>query len=97
MSATLPPSLEIRNGTNVTGLAKQKSDDLKGDGYEVLSIANAATRDREKTAVYVLDDSFADSAISLAQDLGATSESGLPSEETASEAAVLIILGADAE
>lgn len=91
------PTIEIRNGTNVTGLASRTSDDLESDGYEVLTIGNASNRTTEKTTVYALDSEFTDSAKALAENMGAQADSGLPSEEPASSADVLIILGADAE
>jgi len=91
------PTLEIRNGTNVTGLAKTVSDDLKGHDYQVLTIGNAARRDVAKTTVYILKDEAADGGKAVAQYLKAETDSGLPSEEAASKADVLIILGPDAQ
>jgi len=95
--AELPkPTVEIRNGTNTTGLAKGTSDRLTGEGYEVLTIGNAATRDTAASTVYALSNNFTNQAKVLADLLGAATDSGLPSEESASDADVLVILGTDA-
>ncbi len=91
------PTVEIRNGTNVTGLAKKVSDDLASHDYEVLTIGNAARRDVSKTIVYILKDEAADGGKAVAEYLKAATDSGLPSEEPASKADVLIILGPDAQ
>ncbi|MCH8748379.1 LCP family protein [Patescibacteria group bacterium] len=91
------PTIEIRNGTNITGLAKKTSDNLAADGYEVSAIGNAFNRAAQKTTVYTLNPELADTIISLAESLGATAESGLPPGEASSEADVLIILGPDAD
>ncbi len=91
------PTLEIRNGTNITGLAKKVNDDLEGRDYDVLTIGNAARRDVAKTIVYILADEAAEGGKEVAEYLKAETDSGLPSEEAASEADVLIILGPDAQ
>lgn len=95
-AATLP-TLEIRNGTNVTGLAQKTSDELKSGGYEVLTITNAASRDVAKTTVYILSDSATSGGQDVATLLKADTDSGLPSEEASSKADILIILGSDAQ
>lgn len=89
------PSIEIRNGTNITGLAKSTSDKLKDQGYSVLAINNAAQQDIATTKIYILNDGAADGVKQLAQDLGTDIDSGLPTNESASKADVLIILGKD--
>lgn len=91
------PSVEIRNGTNVTGLAARFQEKLRKEGYEVKSIGNAKNRSTSKTTVYSLDGKYVDAATSLAEDLHAQADSGLPSDESSTEANTLIILGADAE
>lgn len=45
--------LEIQNGTNTAGLAKNTSSLLQSVGYEVLSVTNAANKPIEKT--YIID------------------------------------------
>jgi polyisoprenyl-teichoic acid--peptidoglycan teichoic acid transferase len=47
-------SVEIQNGTNVTGLAFATSQILNGEGFDVVKVGNAATRDYEHTVVYDL-------------------------------------------
>lgn len=91
------PKLEIRNGTNITGLASKTGQKLEGDGYEVVTVGNAADRATAKTTVYILDSDFVEAGKALAESLSAASDSGLPSNEPASEADVLIILGQDAQ
>lgn len=90
------PTLEIRNGTVVTGLAKKMRDDLASEGYEVITIGNATSRDVAETVVYILNDDFTSGGQAVAKYLTATTGSGLPSEEASSKADVLIILGTDA-
>ncbi len=46
--------VEIQNGTNVTGLAFSTSQLLDGQGFDVVSIGNAQTRDYEHTVIYDL-------------------------------------------
>jgi len=91
------PFVEIRNGTTITGLAATARETVQDEGYEVTAIGNAATRDNEKTLVYAIDDESTDSAKAIAELLGAEADSGLPENETATEAGLLIILGADAQ
>jgi hypothetical protein len=91
------PTVEIRNGTTTSGLAKKMSDDLSAKDYNVLTIGNAVNRDVAKTVVYILSDEAADGGKELAESIEATTDSGLPSEEPSSKADVLIILGADAQ
>ena len=91
------PDVEIRNGTNVTGLAKRTSDELTAKDYTVTSIGNAATRNNSETKVYALRDEHVESAKTIAEILSAQADSGLPEGESASDADVLVILGADAE
>ncbi len=90
------PTLEIRNGTNVTGLAKKMQDILEPKGYEVLAIGNATDRSTAKTTVYIINTKRLESGQALADDLGAASDSGLPTGEAKTQADILIILGADA-
>lgn len=91
------PTVEIRNGTNITGLAKKISDDLAAKGYDVTKIGNAANRTAAKTTVYALADNQTDAAKAIAKLLSSQSDSGLPASEAKSGAQVLIILGSDAK
>lgn len=92
----IKPTVEIRNGTNVTGLAKKTEDTLEKKGYEVLAIGNATNRSTPETTLYVINTKRLESAKVLAEDLEAKSDSGLPKGEAATQADILIILGADA-
>lgn len=91
----IKPTLEIRNGTLVTGLAKKTEDTLEKKGYEVLAIGNAANRATATTTVYIVNTKRTESGKSLAEDLSVASDSGLPKDEAATQADILIILGSD--
>lgn len=90
------PTVEIRNGTNTTGLAKQAEDSLTEKGYEVIVIGNAANRSTTSTTVYAIKSNATEGAKALAEVLNADSDSGLPGDEAATDADVLVILGSDA-
>lgn len=89
------PTVEIRNGTNVNGLAAKTRDQLVAEGYEVAAIGNAANRSTPTTTVYQISNTAADGALELAEFLEVSSETGLPEGEADSEAHVVIILGGD--
>lgn len=90
------PTVEIRNGTNITGLAAKMKEKLAAEDYHVIAIGNAKNRTTAETTVYALKTSHADGATALAEFLEVQADSGLPSDEAATEANVLIILGQDA-
>jgi len=48
--------VEIQNGTKITGLAFHTSQLLDGQGYDIVKIGNAETRDYDHTAIYDLTD-----------------------------------------
>ena len=89
-------SIEIRNGTNTAGLARKTQDALQAKEYDVSAIGNAKNRTTEKTTVYALSTSFTDQAKEVAEVLSAQTDSGLPEGEAATDAQILVILGADA-
>ena len=91
------PSVEIRNGTSINGLAKKVSDALTGKGYEVTSVGNAKDKATIKTTAYAISTKQNDKAKQVANDINAASDSGLPSGEKETSANVLVILGTDAE
>lgn len=93
--ATAKPTIEIRNGTGVNGLAKKISDKLTKDGYKVIATANAKTKDVAKTTVYAPKVTQADDAAKIADSLGGSSESDFPKDEAKTTADILIILGKD--
>jgi hypothetical protein len=47
-------TIEIRNGTSITGFASRMSQHLKESGYVVQGIGNASRRGYEKTVIYDL-------------------------------------------
>lgn len=96
-SQAAKPTVEIRNGTNINGLAASSRDELTSDGYEVVDIGNAASRSIEKTIIYQISNTAADGTQTLAEKLSASASVGLPENEAKTEADILIILGADAE
>lgn len=49
-----PASIEIQNGTSVTGLAFQASQLLSSSGFDVVKIGNSDIRGYEKTVIYDL-------------------------------------------
>ncbi len=89
------PTIEVRNGTNVNGLAKKISDQLKQDGYTVIAATNAASKDVEKTKVYAPKVTQADDAQDIASSLNASSETDFPASEATTSADILIVLGTD--
>ena len=90
-------SLEIRNGTNITGLAQKTSDQITAQDYNVLAVSNAAKRNHTTTTIYIISDDQTENAKKLAATLGFPVDSGLPKEESPTNADVLIILGSDAK
>lgn len=94
--AAAKPTVEIRNGTTVTGLAQRIKDRINSPTIEVVKIGNAVARSTQKTTVYALDVTQADAAKDIADTLLARADSGLPDGEAKSSAAILIIVGQDA-
>ena len=88
-------TVEIRNGTNINGLAAKTQDKLAAEGYDVIAIGNAATRTVTKTTVYQIANTAADSAQSIAELLEVASSTGLPEGEAQTSAQIVIILGED--
>ncbi len=73
-------SIEVRNGTNITGFASQVSQRLEESGYVVQSIGNASKRGYEKTVIYDLTDGArADELAKLKTLLQANVSASLPS------------------
>lgn len=56
-------SLEIKNGTWVTGLASKTAIDLEKNNFSVLKIGNSSKRDFKKTAIYDLSYGAKDEAL----------------------------------
>lgn len=90
-------TVEVRNGTNITGLAKAVGDTLTEEGYTVAAIGNAAVRTNEKTIVYAQAQDDESQAKRVADFLAAPADVDLPEGEAKSTADVVVILGADAQ
>lgn len=88
-------TVEIRNGTTVTGLAKRLSDQLSGQHYRISGIGNAVQRDAATTAVYALNNSAASAGEDIARTLKASTGASLPDREQPSDADIVIIIGRD--
>lgn len=95
-SPALKPSLVIRNGTNITGLARHTADKLEED-YTIAAIGNAAQRGQTQTIIYILSPDHAPGAAALANTFGWKIENDLPENEPPVNADALVILGADAQ
>ncbi|MDA1168893.1 MAG: LCP family protein [bacterium] len=90
------PTLEVRNGTAVNGLAKKITDEFTKKGYKILATGNASAKNIKKTKVYAPKVTHADDAQAIASALKATSETDFPAAEAKTTADILIVLGADA-
>lgn len=72
-------SVEIQNGTLVTGLASKTADDLTRIGFTVTGIGNAAKRDLPKTIIYDLSNGTKGEALeTLKRELRAEVAASLP-------------------
>ena len=89
------PTVEIRNGTKINGLAKQKSDELSDKGYEIVTIGNAISNNTTETIIYYISDEQEQSALNLAQTLSVKTAKKPPESETGTSADILLILGQD--
>jgi len=56
----IPASVEIQNGTGVSGLAFETSQLLSGSGFDVVKIGNAEDRSYEQTIIYDLTEGSKD-------------------------------------
>jgi LCP family protein required for cell wall assembly len=89
-------TVEIRNGTTITGLAQRTKSQLTEEGFQVTAIGNATNRAVKQTTVYALKLDEAEGARTVAELLKATADSGMPEGEKNSSADILVILGEDA-
>lgn len=89
--------VEIRNGTNIPGLALKTSSNLEANDYEIIGIGNADNRSAASTIVYLLKPSAQDDAENIAKTWQAKVSDTPPENEKPSQADILIILGADAK
>lgn len=89
------PSLDVRNGTATTGLAKKVANQLKAKGYTIVSTGNAASKTVTKTMVYAPKVTQSDDAQKIATLLNASAAVDLPTSEAKAKADIVIILGSD--
>lgn len=90
------PSVEVRNGTNVQGLASRTASELKTAKFNVQIIGNAAKRDRNTTVVVDLTGGKKPNSIKiLLETLKVPKAISFPESETASKADFLVLLGTD--
>ncbi|MDO8511972.1 MAG: LCP family protein [bacterium] len=90
------PTVEIRNGTNITGLASRTSAKLKIANFIIQTVGNTAKRDRTSTIVIDLTaNKKPESLKTILSTLGISSSVSLPSSENSSKADFLILLGTD--
>jgi hypothetical protein len=91
------PTVEIRNGTNIQGLASRTSSKLKSSGFIIQTVGNAAKRDRTASVVIDLSGNKKPNSLKIILNtLGVDSAISLPSSENSSKADFLILLGTDA-
>lgn len=101
-----PVSVELRNGTTITGFASRISTKLKQEGYVVNNIGNASERGYDKTVIYDLTKGERSEQVSaLAGMLDGTVATSLPAwsatsaegihRPTDNETDILIILGSE--
>jgi len=89
-------TVEVRNGTNITGLASKAAAKLRGSKLNVTGIGNAVKRDSTKTIVIdQTDGKKTNSLQTILSSLDVSSASELPTSEKSSKADFLIILGSD--
>ncbi len=90
------PTVEIRNATNISGMAAKTSNALKNAKFTVEGIGNAAKRDRTTTVVIDLTGGKKPNSLkSLLQVLDLKTAATFPETEAASKSDFLILLGTD--
>ena len=85
-------TVEVRNGSGITGLAAKLRDKLKEAGFTVSRIGDARVR-VDTTVVIDLTDGQAPNALSKLTELAEGSAGLAPEGEPASQADILIIIG----
>jgi len=84
----------VQNGTTTSGLAHNTADFLQGQGIQVMGYSNADRFDYAESLIYVYNDKvFTAETIARLLDLPPTAV--VPVPEGASEADIVVILGAD--
>ncbi len=91
---SITATVEIRNGTTTTGLAKQTADSLAGNSsFRVEGIGNAANQAYTKTIIFSLHPEAAALANTLATLLKGEVVGSLPKEEGLPSTDIVVILG----
>lgn len=91
------PTVEVRNGTNVTGLAARVSKTLEKSDFTILAVGNAAIRNRSETIVVDRTGTKKPSSLrSLLEALGVTTAVSFPEAEKApADANFVVFVGTD--
>ncbi len=89
------PTIEVRNSTSITGLAKRTAQKLEKKDYEIIGIKNSTVRNLAQTTIYLSSPDFAGSTPNITSLVPASVENALPENEPATSADLLIILGTD--
>lgn len=91
-----PVVVEVRNGTATSGLARTVGDAIASNkNYTVTTVTDSAKKDYEKTIMVNYGSGDANAIAALANSLQAQVVKQLPEGEKASQADVLLIVGAD--
>ncbi|MBP9686408.1 MAG: LytR C-terminal domain-containing protein [Candidatus Doudnabacteria bacterium] len=94
LTESITASVEIRNGTTTTGLAKQTADSLAGNtSFRVEGISNAANQAYQKTIIFSLHPEATPLANTLAALLKGEVVGSLPKEEGLPSTDIVVILG----
>lgn len=91
------PTVELRNGTNVTGLAARVAKTLEQNDFTILAVSNAAIRNRSETIVADRTEGKKPNSLrAVLKALGITTAVKFPEAEKApADANFVIFLGAD--
>lgn len=90
-------SLEVLNGSGVSGLAKKIAEELESLGYKVIKVGNADKSDYEKTQI-LIQDNLKDQVDKVIADIGDIIKiASVAGELEDSTASAQIIIGKDAE
>lgn len=86
--------VEVRNGSQVAGLAEQVSNELKAQGASVVAVGNAANKDYTSTQVIGVSADVPSSVLqAIATYLSGSVVTNKPAAEAGSSADILIIVG----
>ena len=92
---TTLPTVEVRNGTSITGLAKQVANDMSNKEYEIITVGNASSNNTSETTAYYFSDEQKQGADDLANTFSYKTAAQPPEAEASTTADILVILGQD--